>query len=90
MVILEAMMLGKPVIATPVGAVSDMLQFDSSEPCGVCVPVGDVSALRRAICCLVDRRGFASELGRRSRARVMQAYSSEAVYAMYRAVWTAV
>ncbi len=86
-VVLEAMMLGKPVIATPVGAIPAMLSDGGAEPCGICVPVGDVGALRLAIQTLLKQPIYAQELGRRGRERVAQQYSPVAVYSQYKAIW---
>jgi glycosyltransferase involved in cell wall biosynthesis len=85
--ILEAMMLSKPVIATPVGAISQMLSFDGDEPCGVCVPVRDVDALRIAIQSLLIEPSRALELGRRGRERLMREYLPQAAYARYKSIW---
>ena len=86
-VILEAMMLGKPVVATPVGAIPDMLSLAGVEPCGICVPVRNVDALRIAIRSLLKQPDYAMELGRRGRERVAREYSPKAVYARYKSIW---
>jgi glycosyltransferase involved in cell wall biosynthesis len=85
--VLEAMMLGKPVIATPVGAIPQMLSNGSAEPCGICVPVGDVNALRIAIQSLLKQPAYAQELGRCGRERVAREYSPQAVYSQYMSIW---
>jgi glycosyltransferase involved in cell wall biosynthesis len=85
--VLEAMMLGKPVIATPVGAIPQMLSNRGAEPCGICVPVGDVDALRIAIQSLLKQPAYAQELGRRGRERVAREYSPLAVYSQYKSIW---
>jgi glycosyltransferase involved in cell wall biosynthesis len=86
-VVLEAMMCGKPVISTPVGAVSSMLAVNESEPCGICVPVGEVDSLRRAIERLLWNPAYAHELGRRGRERVLREYSPASVYTKYQEAW---
>jgi glycosyltransferase involved in cell wall biosynthesis len=86
-VLLEAMTLGRPVISTPVGAIPSMLAADSPEPCGICVPVGDVDSLRQAINRLLHDPMYACELGRRGRERVTREYSPQTVYAQYKAAW---
>lgn len=86
-VVLEAMMLGKPVIATPAGAIPEMLSDGGDKPCGVCVPIGDVDALRNAIKSLLNEPGQALEMGQRGRERVMREYSAGAVYPQYKSIW---
>jgi glycosyltransferase involved in cell wall biosynthesis len=86
-VVLEAMMLGKPVIATPVGAIPQMLSDGGAGPCGICVPVGDVNALRMAIQSLLKQPAYAHQLGRRGKERVALEYSPQAVYSQYKLIW---
>jgi glycosyltransferase involved in cell wall biosynthesis len=86
-IILEAMMLGKPMIATPVGAIPQMLFSEGTEPCGICVPVGDVDALRIAIQTLLRQPDYARQLGRNGRERVAQEFSPRRVYAQYKSIW---
>jgi glycosyltransferase involved in cell wall biosynthesis len=85
--VLDAMALGKPVVATPVGALPDMLQSEPEEQCGVLVPMGDARALREAIQTLLERPEWARELGQRGKRRVEREYSPEVIYPMYRAAW---
>jgi glycosyltransferase involved in cell wall biosynthesis len=86
-IVLEAMMLGKPVVATPVGAIPQMLSSDGTQPCGICVPVGDVDALRIAIQSLLKQPDYAQQLGRNGRERVSQEFSPRSVYAQYKSIW---
>jgi glycosyltransferase involved in cell wall biosynthesis len=85
--VLEAMMLGRPVVATPVGAIPQMLSFGGTKPCGISVPVGDTDALRIAIQSLLKQPSYALELGRHGRERVVRAYSPRAVYLQYKSIW---
>ena len=43
-VVLEAMACSRPILATTVGAIPEMLDADGVEPCGVCVPPRDFGA----------------------------------------------
>jgi len=86
-VILEAMCLSKPVIATPVGAISKILDFDGINPCGIEVPVQDVNALKNAIETLLWRPDYALQLGINGRKRVESEYSPDAIYEKYKIIW---
>lgn len=86
-VVLETMALGAPVIATPVGAVPEMLAFGTDSPCGLNVPIRDVDALREAIRRLLSDRKLAEQLGNRARERALLEYSPGRVVAKYKAVW---
>jgi glycosyltransferase involved in cell wall biosynthesis len=59
-VIVEAFTRGRPVIASAVGAIPDMVVTDRN---GILVPPGDVSALSRAILRLLRDRELAVRLG---------------------------
>ena len=72
LVVLEAMALGKPVVAFAVGGVPD--QIGSG---GVVVEPGDVDAFAAAIVNLVSDRGLRQELGDSARVRVETVYSVE-------------
>jgi glycosyltransferase involved in cell wall biosynthesis len=53
----EALMAGKPVIATAVGGISEIVG-----DAGILVPYGDVSALRAAVRMLLEEPGTAERL----------------------------
>jgi glycosyltransferase involved in cell wall biosynthesis len=78
--LLEAMAAGLPCVATPVGAIPEMLEGD----CGVLAPVGDARALREALAPLVRDADLRSRLGRRARERVAGRYALDAVMRRYR------
>ncbi|HIC90041.1 MAG TPA: glycosyltransferase WbuB [Anaerolineae bacterium] len=68
--IFDAMAMARPVVATAVGDLPQIL-----EGCGLIVPPGDVSALTEAIRRLVLNAPLAEELGRRARQRCIERYS---------------
>jgi glycosyltransferase involved in cell wall biosynthesis len=84
-VVLEAMTLGKAIVATSVGAVPEML----SDGCGVLVPPGNIEELDRALSRVVGEAELRATLGRRARARALARFSIDAVFPQYRAVWEA-
>ncbi len=75
-VVLEAMALGKPVIATPVGAIPEMLQFGTCEPCGIEVQIKDVASLRSAIKYILSHPSEAEQFGKNGMMRVLNQYES--------------
>ena len=58
--VIEAMANGLAIVATPVGAVEDILADGES---GILVPVGDAAALASALRRLLEDRGLRSRLG---------------------------
>jgi len=66
----DAMALGRPVVATTVSMIPEIL-----EGCGLLVPPGDVPALGAALRRLLDDRDEATRLGRLARARCVERYS---------------
>lgn len=89
-VILESMVCGCPIITTPVGAIPEMLQIHSEQPCGVCVEPQNVSQLRDAIIDFISNPAKAQEYGRLARERVINAYSIESVWSKMNVVWNSV
>lgn len=82
-VILEAMAYAKPIVATQVGAIPDML----ADGCGIIVKPKDVQELKAAILQLIREEQLRGELGERARERVVQEYSLDAAFARYVSIW---
>ena len=89
-VILEAMACGCPIVATPVGAIPEMLDVDSNNPCGIIVPVRDEVALRQSISDLIKDKEKAKTFGENARRRVMERYSMEKVWKQLVSIWEGV
>jgi len=73
--IVEAMAHGKPIIASEVGGVPDMLGHDA----GLLVPAGDVNALAGAMVRLAEDRHARESMGRAARERYERFFSPSAV-----------
>ena len=74
-VIVEAMAMGKPVVATRTPAVSDFIEHGVN---GFLVEPGDVEGLRRQIQVLVEDDELASRIGARARLDCVSQWSLEA------------
>ncbi|MER7442049.1 glycosyltransferase family 4 protein [Micromonospora avicenniae] len=81
--ILEAMSLGRAVVATDVGAVPDMLSGD----CGVVVPPADPERLADALGCLMKDSSRRDEVGERARRKAAEEYSLKVVFDRYVDLW---
>lgn len=82
-VVLEGMALGKPVLATAVGAIPEML----SEGAGVVVPAKNIQALSENLRSLMDDPDRRQLLGRQARGRAQELYSLDSVFLSYQALW---
>lgn len=82
-VVLEAMTLGKAVIATDVGAMPEMLSGGS----GIIVRPRNVDELEAALGRVVGDPALRAEMGGRARARSLAEYSIDAVFARYKRIW---
>lgn len=74
--ILEAMVTGRPIIATPVGGIPEVIRDGET---GLLVPPGDSPALAEAITRLLRDPEWASKLGTVAQSLVKREYSGEAM-----------
>jgi len=86
-VILEAMSMGCPVIATCVGAIPEMLAAASDKPCGICIPIKDVLQLSEAIVTLLNDPERCKEMGINGKERVLEYFTINKVMKKYETVW---
>lgn len=86
-VIAEAMALGKPIIATKVGAIPEMLTGDDYGECGLLIQPGKEDELRDAIVYLLEHPDEARALGLRASDRALSLYSIEHVFKQYDVLW---
>ncbi len=73
--IVEAMACGKPIIASNVGGIPDMIGGES----GILVPPGDPGALAEAMLCLAKDKDRRRTMVQAARARYQQLFSPSAV-----------
>jgi glycosyltransferase involved in cell wall biosynthesis len=81
MVILEAMGQGRPVVATGVGGVPEVVRG-----CGVVCPPGDEHALAMAVVTLLRNPALAWQLGQRGHRRLGRIFTESACIEGYRAL----
>jgi glycosyltransferase involved in cell wall biosynthesis len=76
-VIAQAMAAGKPVVATPVGGVAEMIGEDGER--GLLVPLGDVACLADAILNLFHCNALSERLGRAGRTFALENYHPDCI-----------
>jgi glycosyltransferase involved in cell wall biosynthesis len=74
MIILEAMANGRPVVATCVGGIPELIEDRVS---GLLVPPGDVESLANAIARVLEDTQFAVDIAANARARATESFSAE-------------
>lgn len=82
--IIEAMASGLAVVATPVGAIPDIVHHDQT---GLLVPVGDIEALANALRRLIEDEPLRQRLGAAGQAFHRQALDIEPFALAIRATW---
>ena len=82
-VLIEAMVVGVPVISTPVGGAPEMVQPGET---GMLVPPGDEAGLASALAHLLGDTAEAMRMGANAKNSVRQFYSTEDYVAGYRAL----
>jgi glycosyltransferase involved in cell wall biosynthesis len=86
-VVLEAMAMGCPVIATKVGAIPDMLNITSDNPSGICVEPKNVDELSGAIATLLSDSNKAKALAKNGINRILTHYTLLRVSKQYEKIW---
>ncbi len=82
--VIEAMLAERPVIASDVGGVSELVLDGVT---GVLVPPEDPDALGRAIARLLGEPAVAAEMGKRARERALEHFSAAAMARSYEALY---
>lgn len=82
--VLEAMTLGKPVVATNVGSIPEMIEDDA----GLLIRVGDTKALTDALVLLMSKPELRRSYGERGMLKAHQHYSESVVIEKYIAEWS--
>jgi glycosyltransferase involved in cell wall biosynthesis len=81
--VLEAMALGRAIVATDVGAIPEML----ADGCGIVVPPRDVDQLTAALQRVLGDAELRSEMGKRARRRAVTVYAIGPVFEQYLTIW---
>ncbi|HSS18900.1 MAG TPA: glycosyltransferase family 4 protein [Pyrinomonadaceae bacterium] len=84
--IVEAMANGKPIIASAVGGIPDMIDHDS----GILVPPGDARALAKAMILLAENSELRQRMGQAALARYRTLFSPDAVIPLMLETYTRV
>ncbi len=87
-VILEAMVLGKPIVATRVGAIPEMLDEDTITPCGLLVTPKNINELQNAIGYFLDYPEYAAEYGQLAKKKVHACYTMGEIVNQYVRLWS--
>ena len=82
--VLEAMTLGRAIVATDVGAIPEMLKGE----CGRVIPAGDSKALTDALETLMGDESLRKELGKGAQCRVAECYTLRRVMEQYKKTWS--
>lgn len=80
--LLQAMAMGLPIVASDVPGIANLLKGDAEY--GLLVPDSKSDGFAKEIQSLTRDAGSAMRLGRTARARVVEAYSQDAMFAAYR------
>lgn len=86
-VVLEAMALSCPVIATNVGAIPEMLDINSDNPSGICVSPKNAAELSHAIVTVLNDCGTATTMGNNGRKKILNNYTISRISGLYEKLW---
>lgn len=82
-VVVEAMALGRPIVATDVGAIPEMLDGNA----GLLVRAGDSNALGEALSKLMTDSTLREDMGSRAFAKAMSLFTIDVVFHAYMQIW---
>lgn len=82
-VVIEAMIRHKPVIASDVGAIPEILSGD----CGILIKPKDVSSLSSALEALISDEKLCQDLGANGYNKAFKNYSADIVFNKYAEIW---
>lgn len=82
-VLLEAMVYSKPIIATNVGAIPEIL----ANNCGIVIPSKDTDSLEKALVLLMDDFVLRETLGKTGNTKVYEQYVIDKVFKQYEQIW---
>lgn len=81
--VLEAMALGKAIIATNVGAIPEMLD----RGCGELIQPKNIQSLKMALQLLFNNNNLRTEMGKLANKKVLENYSIDIIFANYMKAW---
>lgn len=86
-VVLEAMSLGCPVIATKVGAIENMMECGGNERAGICIEPKSTNQIIHAIEYCISNYMEIRMLGKNGNAQVLLEYTLEKIFGQYEEIW---
>jgi len=86
-VILEAMAMACPVVATNVGAIPEMLNINSDSPAGLCISIKNMEALKKAIEKFLSDKEMGTKYGKNGLIRVLENFTIDKIFKKYEVVW---
>lgn len=86
-VVIEAMSLGCPVIATRVGAIEEMLLSDDYGDAGICIETKNTTQLENAIEYFIENPKIALNYGINGNKRVLGKYTLANIFPKYEELW---
>jgi glycosyltransferase involved in cell wall biosynthesis len=89
-VIAEAMALGKPILASAVGAIPEMLDIGGPEECGIVVPPQKIEPLADALDRLLTKSDFREDLGKKARQRAERLFSVPVASRLLTDLWDSI
>lgn len=85
--VMEAMAMSCSVVATCVGAIPEMLNFDTEIASGLKVKLRDTDSIRKALKRLIDDQDLAVRLGKNGNRKILEEYNLKTIFLQYYKVW---
>jgi glycosyltransferase involved in cell wall biosynthesis len=86
-VILESMACGCSIIATPVGAIPEMLQLDEHEKCGLKVNIKDAESIKSQLNVILSDSELRAQCRKNAIERVNELYAVPIIWNQLESIW---
>jgi glycosyltransferase involved in cell wall biosynthesis len=89
-VVVEAMAIGCPVVATDVGAIKEMIDKNDNNECGICIPAKNIEKLKDAMDYMMNNPETSMKMAQKAKDKAFKQYTMKHIASEYEQIWLGV